>query len=124
MEKKRQYHVCSECGRISYLNSDEFEIENGQLNFYCNDCMNIDTCVELMSTDEAEIDDFVEVYHDPKNNCFYKIRESDRFVDENGDIYVKYTRFAYDHETVSKGLGIMSEGAMIVEALEELTILK
>lgn len=119
---KVQYHICSNCGHRAVVNADNFSIEDNMLNFYCPDCMNIDTGVEPIS--EPEIDSFVEVYHDPKNKCFYKIRENDRFVDANGDIYVKYTRFAYDHETVSKGLGIMSEGAMIVEALEELTILK
>ena len=121
---KVQYHICSNCGHRAVVNADNFSIEDNLLNFYCPECMNIDTGVELEYDYEPEIDDFVEVYHDPKDKCFYKVRENDRFIDENGDIYVKYTRFAYDHETVSKGLGIMSEGAMIVEALEELTILK
>ncbi len=121
---KTQYHICSHCGKQVIINSHDFEIKDGSIDFYCPECMNIVTGVEPMSIEEPEIDDFVEVYHDPKHKCFYKIRENDRFVDENGDIYVKYTLFAYDHETVSKGLGIMSEGAMIVEALEELTILK
>lgn len=121
---KTQYHICSHCGKQVTVNCHDFEIKDGSIDFYCPECMNIDTGVEPMSIDEPEIGDLIEVYHDPKNKCFYKIRENDRFVDENGDIYVKYTRFAYDHETVDKGLGIMSEGSMILEALEELTILK
>lgn len=121
---KVQYHICSHCGHRAVVNADNFSIEDNTLNFYCPECMNIDMGVELEYDYEPEIKDIVRIYQDRKNKCFYKICEGDEFTDENGDIYVKYTRFAYDHETVSKGLGIMSEGAMIVEALEELTIIR
>lgn len=117
---KVQYHICSNCGHCALLNTETFMIEDNSLNFYCPECMNIDMGVELKSYDEPEI---VRIYQDSKNKCYYKIHEGDEFIDENGDIYVKYTRYAYDHETVMSGRGIMSEGAMIVEALEDLTIL-
>lgn len=121
---KVQYHICSNCGHCALINTDTFKIEDNSLNFYCPECMNIDMGVELKCDDAHEVDDFVRIYQDHKNKCFYKIRKGDHFIDENGDIYVKYTRYAYDSETVNRGLGIMSEGAMIVEALSELTIIK
>lgn len=118
---KVQYHICSNCGKRMAVNANNFSIEDNMLNFYCPECMNIDTGVELKCD---EFEDIVRIYQDRINKCFYKIREGDEFIDENGDIYVKYTRYDYDSEIVSRGRGIMSEGAMIVEALEELTILR